>query len=128
VKADESQVADGVLEALEDDINTPKALAALYALSSAANKEPDLAARSVLKGKLLHGGALLGLLKQNPKVWFQGADEGDITAEQIETLILERVEAKTNKNYARSDEIRDTLKDQGIVLEDGPQGTTWKRV
>jgi len=128
VEADKNQVADGVLDALEDDINTPKALAALYALSSAANKESDPEIRSKLKGKLLHGGDLLGLLKQDPKDWFQAADEGDVSADQIEALILERIEAKTNKNYARSDEIRDNLKDQGIVLEDGPQGTTWKRV
>ncbi|MBL4741125.1 MAG: cysteine--tRNA ligase [Sneathiella sp.] len=128
VEADESQVAKSVLDALEDDINTPKALAALYALSSAANKETNLVERSKIKGKLLSGGNLLGLLQQDPKEWFQGAEEGDVTADQIEALILERVEAKTNKNYARSDEIRDSLKDQGIVLEDSPQGTTWKRV
>lgn len=128
VDADLGQVAQSVLDALNDDLNSPKALAALYALSGLANKETDPVMRSRYKGMLLHGGDLLGLLKQNPKDWFQAASDGDLEAAQIETLIAERVDAKNNKNYARSDEIRNSLKEQGIVLEDGPQGTTWKRL
>ncbi|GLQ07028.1 cysteine--tRNA ligase [Sneathiella chinensis] len=127
VEAAPDAFAAEVLDALEDDLNTPKALTALYAYASEANKATDPAARAMLKAKLLSGGGLLGLLQQDPDVWFKGGSEGEIDAEAIEALIQERLDARKNKNYARSDEIRDMLKDQGVILEDGPQGTTWKR-
>ncbi len=128
VTSKENMVATDVLNALEDDINTPKALTALYAIASAANKATDPDEQAKLKGELLSGGNLLGLLQQEPSDWFQGASEGEISAEEIENLINERIDAKQNKDYARSDEIRDTLKEQGVILEDGPEGTSWKRI
>ncbi len=67
----------------------------------------------------------LGLLQQDPHAWFQGADAGD--AERIERLIAERRAAKQAKEFARADQIRDLLARDGIVLEDGPGGTTWRR-
>ncbi len=129
VDADLTEDATDVRDALLDDINTPKALTAIYAIASAANKETDAAERARLKGQLLSAGAQLGLLTMSPQDWFQGgANDSDLTEEQINALIAERIEAKKNKNFARSDEIRDNLKDAGILLEDGPSGTTWKRV
>ncbi len=129
VDADLTEDATDVRDALLDDINTPKALTAIYAIASAANKETDAAERARLKGQLQSAGAQLGLLTMSPQDWFQGgANDSDLTEEQINALIAERIEAKKNKNFARSDEIRDNLKDAGILLEDGPSGTTWKRV
>jgi cysteinyl-tRNA synthetase len=75
-------------------------------------------------------GARLGLLQTDPDAWFQdagGAAADGPAAEQIEALIAERTAARKAKDFARSDEIRDTLKAQGVILEDGPGGTTWKR-
>ncbi len=128
VDADLDAVASDVQAALEDDINTPKALTALYALSSAANKETDPESRARLKGKLLSGGKMLGVLLQEPTDWFHNDTDDGISGDEIDTLIAERIQAKADKNYARSDEIRDNLKEQGITLEDGAGGTTWKRV
>ena len=78
------------------------------------------------KSLLLASAELLGLLYQDPSVWFRG--ESTDEAQEIEKLIAERKEAKKNKNFALADKIRDDLKAQGIVLEDSPTGTTWKKI
>ncbi len=115
--------APAVQAALEDDLNTPRALAELHGLASELNKDPE---DSAIKGALLAGGAMLGLLQQDPEEWFkQGA--GDVDEAEIEALIQKRVEARAAKDFAESDRIRDELAAAGIVLEDGAGGTTWKR-
>lgn len=102
------EVDGGVLAALRDDLNTPLALSRL----------------SSLDGEALRGSAnLLGLLQSSSDQWFQGDGE----AVEVEARILERAEAKKNRDFAAADRIRDELKTQGIVLEDGPNGTTWRR-
>lgn len=124
----DEDVPEDLLAALDDDMNTPKTLSVLYALAGEANKATTDADKARIKAGLLASGALLGLLQQSPDDWFRAGDEGDIAAEEIEALIDERIEAKKNKNYGRADEIRDMLKDKGIVLEDGAGGTSWKRL
>jgi cysteinyl-tRNA synthetase len=100
-----------VLEALADDLNTPKALALLQS-------ERDPAA-------IKAAGALLGLLQQNPQSWFQGAQEN---TDWIAEKIAERTAAKAEKNWAKSDAIRAELQAKGIILEDKPGGITiWRR-
>ena len=130
VEAKTSEPPAALLSALEDDINTPLALSALHEVGTALNKavaaEPrDDAEIARLKGQLLAGGSLLGILEGDPEAWFQG-DAGDDAAE-IEKLILERAEARKARDFARADEVRDQLDAMGIVLEDGAGGTTWRR-
>jgi cysteinyl-tRNA synthetase len=119
----EDIAATRVQAALEEDLNTPQAIAELHGLATDLNKNPGDGA---IKGALLAGGAMLGLLQQDPEEWFkQGA--GDIDEAEIEALIEKRVEARAAKDFAESDRIRDELAAAGIVLEDGAGGTTWKQ-
>ncbi|MEM9183586.1 MAG: cysteine--tRNA ligase [Pseudomonadota bacterium] len=114
-----------VLAALEDDLNTPRALAALNQLvSQVAGLESD-SDRAQLKGVILASGALLGLLGASPDSWLkQGAVSLD--ADRIEALLTERQQARAERDFARADAIRDELKAAGIVIEDGAEGTTWR--
>jgi len=132
IEADTSQVADGIIHHLSNDLDTPFAIKELIAIAKEANKASDDGEKARLKGLLLSGGNLLGLAQQSLDDWFKGSKNSvggadGLSDEDIDNLINERVDAKKNKNFARADEIRDSLKDQGIILEDSPQGTTWKR-
>lgn len=124
--ADEKPAAD-VIAALNDDLNTPLALSALYSLAGAANKATDDDEKARIKGQLLASGKLLGLLDQSPEEWFKTAGEGDISEHEIEDLIKKRIEAKSNKDFTTADAVRTELADKGVILEDGPEGTSWKR-
>ncbi len=100
---------ESVLEALRDDLNTPLALTRLMALEDAKSVKASA--------------ALLGLLEGSADAWFKGG----VDESAIEARIAERAEAKANRDFARADAIRDELKAEGIVLEDGPSGTTWRK-
>ncbi|AQA18724.1 cysteine--tRNA ligase [Halioglobus japonicus] len=113
--------------ALNDDLNTPVAIAEIHALAKALNKATD-ADKPALKARIIAAGNLLGILGQDPEEWLQaGGADGDISAEDIEVLIDERAAAKKNRDFARADEIRESLLAQGVVLEDSREGTKWKR-
>ncbi len=111
--------------ALLDDLNTPLAISELHQLAKQLNKA-DAAQAGELKGALLRLAGFMGLLQDNPEDWFQAAAAGKLDAAQIEDLIAERQQAKVDKNYARADEIRTQLRDQGVELEDSKAGTTWR--
>lgn len=113
--------------ALNDDLNTPIALAELHALARELNKAVD-ADRAALKGRILAAGNLLGILQQDPEDWFQAtAREGAISAGEIEALIELRQQAKLDQDYPLADKIREDLRAQGVALEDSREGTQWRR-
>jgi cysteinyl-tRNA synthetase len=112
--------------ALDDDLNTPQALAEIARIAGEARKAESPADRQRLKSELLGAGIALGLLQQVPSAWFgRGASNDDDL--RIQSLIDERAMAKQARDFARSDAIRDQLAKEGVLLEDTPQGVRWKR-
>jgi cysteinyl-tRNA synthetase len=122
----EAEPAPGLLEALEDDLNTPAALAELHETAGALNRAEDPPEQARLKGELLAGARLVGLLQADPEAWFKG-EGNEAEADEIERLIEARAAARKAKDFAEADRIRDQLKAMGVILEDTPQGTIWKR-
>lgn len=111
--------------AMDDDFNTPIAVAALFDLATETNKAQTAESRLAIAGVLRALAACLGLLNRPPQAFHQSAAAG-LDRESIETLIAERAAAKKAKNFARADQIRADLMAQGVVLEDSPAGTTWR--
>jgi cysteinyl-tRNA synthetase len=116
-----------VIEALEDDLNTPTALAEINGLARELGAAAT-ADRPALAIRLKATAGLLGLLQDNPETWFTRLPEGkdEIDAEAIEALIDQRNAARKSRDFATADRIRDELAEQGIELEDGADGTRWK--
>ncbi|HET7656409.1 MAG TPA: cysteine--tRNA ligase [Luteimonas sp.] len=123
--------------ALDDDLNTPKALSEIARIAAdaralrnqLAHGEADAGASNKLaelKSQLLGAGLALGLLQQDPARWFARGTSDDDDA-RIQALVDERAAAKRARDFARADAIRTQLADEGIVLEDTPQGVRWKR-
>ena len=129
----EGEIEERFRAAMNDDFNTPEAFAVLQSVARELNtakssgREGD--ART-LATRLIRLGGVLGLLQQNPESWFkQGASTTGATLSdaQIEELIAARLAARTARNWTESDRIRDQLAAAGVLLEDGPKGTTWRR-
>ncbi|SCX42634.1 cysteine--tRNA ligase [Nitrosospira sp. Nsp1] len=113
-------------EAMDDDFNTSDAIAVLFDLANEVNKTGSPRDTALMRAL----GGVLGLLQQNSQQYFQDdglAGDSAFTPERIEQLIQQRLIARTNRNYSEADRIRRELLDAGIILEDGPQGTTWRR-
>ncbi|MCP1105995.1 cysteine--tRNA ligase [Serratia nevei] len=117
-------------EAMDDDFNTPEAYSTLFDLAREVNrlKGEDMAAANGMAAELRKLANVLGLLQQEPEQFLQGGaqvDDGEVA--EIEALIKQRNEARAAKDWALADAARDRLNEMNIVLEDGPQGTTWRR-
>lgn len=118
-----------LIAALEDDINTPKAIAELFSLTRAINRSDSESERVRLAGELRSGGQLLGLLTGSADSWFAGTSEDSdaISSEEVESMLAARGVAKAAGDYAHADRIRDQLLAANIRIEDGPDGTRWRR-
>ncbi|WJW74501.1 cysteine--tRNA ligase [Thiohalobacter sp. IOR34] len=117
-------------ERMNDDFNTPEAIALLFELARELNraKAEDPATAADLAATLRRLGGVLGLLQAAPEAFLRGQPaEAGLDEAEIERLIEQRNAARARKDWAESDRIRDLLKAQGILLEDGPQGTSWRR-
>lgn len=117
-----------VVDALNDDLNTPKALAALFELTREANRETDRARRLEIAKSLRAGASLLGLLETDPDAWFIDADDsGSLEAAEIDQLVSERERVRAERNFAEADRIREQLEKAGVLIEDSSDGPRWRR-
>ncbi|MDG1311051.1 MAG: cysteine--tRNA ligase [Porticoccaceae bacterium] len=114
-------------KALLDDLNTPMAISDVHRLAKEMHGSSG-DAKAGLQSELLGIAGLMGLLQENPEQWFKGAAGSEGVSEaEIEVLIAKRQQAKAGKDYAGADQVRQDLLDQGVVLEDNREGTTWRR-
>jgi cysteinyl-tRNA synthetase len=110
---------------MDDDLNTPEALSVLFQLAKLINSSSDTEKKIKYASTLKELSGVLGLLQDDPKIFFQfGATLSD---EEIDQKISLRNEARDTKNFETADKIRDSLLDQGIILDDSSEGTTWKK-
>lgn len=118
--------AQRFMAAMNDDFNTPEAIAVLFDLASEANRTGDPHYASVLKAL----GGVLGLLQQSPQQYLQQQvqqQDNGFSAEEIESMIQQRLQARKERNFAQADALRQQLAEAGIILEDGSHGTSWRR-
>ncbi|WP_419318796.1 cysteine--tRNA ligase [Caulobacter sp. ErkDOM-E] len=122
------EAPEDVVAALEDDLNTPQAIACFFEVSSAIERAVtagDTVAIAANKARLIEAGALLGFLQADPDSWFEGDASDDLKA-QVEDLLKRRVEARAAKDWTAADAIRAELDALGVVVMDGPAGATWR--
>jgi len=124
VEAATDRPSEAFLEALHDDLNTPRANAELFALAKRLESGDD-AERAIAKGELLASGALIGFLQADPEAWFHGGADVALTT-RIDALIAERISARTAKDWARADAIRAELTALNVEVMDSADGATWK--
>ncbi len=122
----EAEIPAGIEAILDDDLNTPQALAEIARIAGEARKAGTVVDKVRLKRELLGAGLALGLLQHDPAHWFaRGADSGDDA--RIQSLVDERNAARQARDFARADAIREQLAGDGVLLEDTPAGVRWRR-
>ncbi len=123
--------APGLLDAFEaalaDDLNFPSAIAELFQLAKAARQAQTPADRASFKAALCEAGNFLGLLQQDPAVWFGRPTEVDSDTVKIQRLVEERFAARSARDFATADQIRDELTALGVTVEDHADGSAWRR-
>jgi len=122
-----ADVPEALIAALEDDLNSPKAMSVFFGLAKDLNKATDAISKVQLAAQMYACGELMGLLGSDPDAWFAGHVEGELSPEEIEGLIEKRNAAKVAGDYAAADAIRDELAGHNISIQDGREGTTWRR-
>jgi cysteinyl-tRNA synthetase len=127
-----SAATQAFLDAMDDDFNTPEAIAVLQGLARELNSAratgADAHKAKFLAGELRALAGALGFLKMPPEQWFRAGVSGGLSDAEIDALIAARLEARRQKNWAESDRIRKELADRGVILEDKPGGSTaWRR-
>ena len=120
-------VPDAVDAALADDLNTPKALAVLFELAGQANRAATNEDREAAAADLLAAGRALGLLELDPDAWFGVADLTAEEREAIDALVEARADARRSKDFAAADTLRGELTARGVSVQDGPEGSTWRK-
>jgi len=125
VEAPPGEPPQAFVEALEDDLNTPRAMAELFALAKTLETAKSENERRSAKAALLGAGALAGFLQADPDAWFSGAADDDLRI-KVEGLLAERIEARKAKDWPTADRIRDELNALNVVVMDGPDGATWR--
>ncbi|MER2519139.1 MAG: cysteine--tRNA ligase [Bdellovibrionales bacterium] len=125
----ETSIPENIDAALRDDLNTPLAIALIHELVNAFYQASSPEDKTRLKAKIIAAGEALGLLQQSAESWFKGAGVAlsGPSESEIESAIAARLAARKVRDFKEADRIRDALAAQGITLEDGPNGTTWKR-
>ena len=126
LKSDEISASAPFNEAMDDDLNSPKAIAVLMEAVTDANRASDANERRRLKAELIAGGRELGILQQDPAVWFSGLSGSSVDTERVDRMIAERNQARANKDWAAADAIRDQLAAMGVQIKDNPEGTQWR--
>ena len=127
--AEAADIPESVVIALEDDMNTPEAIAGLHELRDIA-MQMDGAPRARAAARLKAAGDLMGLLQSDPERWFKWtppSEDAGLSAETIEAMLATRAAARKAKDFNTSDRIRDDLAAAGVIIEDGPGGATWRR-
>ncbi len=129
VTAESAEPPEPMVAALLDDLNTPQAITRLHELATSINRTGKVSKRIDLAASLRAGGALLGILQQDPEAWRKWRPPAAQTLgeTEIESLVATRAKARESRDFAEADRIRDDLAGRGIVMEDGPDGTTWRR-
>lgn len=122
-----AEVPEAVEAALADDLNTPKALAVLFDLAGQANRAATNDDREAAAAALLAGGRAIGILEMDPDAWFGVADLPAEEREKIDALVEARGDARRSKDFALADTLRDELTAMGVSVEDGPEGSTWRK-
>lgn len=127
---DHAAAPDAFIDAMNDDFNSPIAIAALFDIAREINKLRelnDISQATQLASQLKQLGKIFGFLQMDPESFLQGDVDVDF-ASKVEALIAQRNAARKNKDFAQADQVRDTLKAMHVVIEDGAQGTTWRKM